>query len=157
MTSVKCVTRGLAALALSAGITAGFLAPSPASAAAQPVPKRVAAYWWATTQEGKPYAWGGTGPWGYDCSGLVWAAYRHVGITLPRSTYGMLAAVWSGLLIPERYPRKGDPAFYGPGHVELYVGGRITYGALQSGSPVWWHSFSGWWRPTEYFRVRGAG
>src|SRR5258708_22759406 len=43
------------------------------------------------SQKGHPYVWGGTGP-GFDCSGLVMEAYRHVGIWLPRSTTEMLAS-----------------------------------------------------------------
>ncbi|HEY8451312.1 MAG: NlpC/P60 family protein [Micromonosporaceae bacterium] len=38
----------------------------------------------ALAQLGKPYEWGAEGPDRYDCSGLVWAAYRSVGVSLPR-------------------------------------------------------------------------
>lgn len=42
---------------------------------------------WALSQEGKPYIWGGTGPAGYDCSGLVMQAYASVGLRMPRVTH----------------------------------------------------------------------
>src|ERR1700722_12858818 len=79
-------------------------------------PVRMRAYDWALKQKGHPYEWGGTGP-GFDCSGLVMMAYRHVGIQLPRTTYDMLA---SRLLIRVKHPVTGDLAFYGTGHVELF-------------------------------------
>ena len=31
---------------------------------------------------GLHYLWGGLSAWGYDCSGLTWAAYRAHGITI---------------------------------------------------------------------------
>jgi hypothetical protein len=40
----------------------------------------------AMTQDGKPYIWGGTGPNGFDCSGLVQWAYSTVGVAIPRTT-----------------------------------------------------------------------
>lgn len=40
----------------------------------------------ARTQLGKPYRFGAAGPDAYDCSGLVRAAYRQIGITLPHSS-----------------------------------------------------------------------
>jgi cell wall-associated NlpC family hydrolase len=40
----------------------------------------------ASAQIGKPYVWGGEGPNGFDCSGLVVAAYQVSGIALPRTT-----------------------------------------------------------------------
>lgn len=45
----------------------------------------------ARAQIGKPYIWGGTGPAGYDCSGLTQAAYKSVGFDITRTTYTQLA------------------------------------------------------------------
>ena len=35
---------------------------------------------YARGQLGKPYLWGGTGPYAFDCSGLVMEAYAHAGV-----------------------------------------------------------------------------
>jgi murein DD-endopeptidase len=40
----------------------------------------------AISQLGVPYRYGGDTPRGFDCSGLVYYAYRRVGIRVPRST-----------------------------------------------------------------------
>jgi gamma-D-glutamyl-L-lysine dipeptidyl-peptidase len=40
----------------------------------------------ALTWTGTPYLWGGTTPWGADCSGIVQAVYRVHGIELPRDS-----------------------------------------------------------------------
>lgn len=124
-------------------------AASARSAAA--LPARMRAFRWAESQYGKPYEYGGTGPYGYDCSGLVMEAYRHAGITLPRTTTGMLSS-WH--LVRVRYPAKGDLAFYGSGHVELYAHSDWTYGAHAPGQAVGWIQFGPWWHPTVYYRVR---
>lgn len=39
---------------------------------------------WALDQRGKPYIWGGIGPVGYDCSGLMQKAYESIGASIPR-------------------------------------------------------------------------
>ena len=144
------VMRGILA-ALSALLVAGVLvplAPSPASAATKP---RIAALRWAESQAGKWYCFGGTGGC-FDCSGLVMEAYAHAGISIPRTTYGMLAS--SRLRqIPASKRKRGDLAFYGSGHVEL-VTARGTFGAMAPGTRVGWHHPSAWWHPTMYFRVR---
>lgn len=113
-------------------------------------PRRLRAYRWARRQAGHPYVYGGTGP-GYDCSGLVMKAYAHVGIRLPRTTYGMLA---SPKLIRVRHPRIGDLAFYGTGHVELFRRWGYTFGAHDYGSPVGLIHYGYGWKPTAFYRVR---
>jgi len=117
--------------------------------------RRVRAYRWAASQRGKPYCWGGTGGC-FDCSGLVMAAYRHVGLNFGRDTTDMLAS--SRLIrVGRRHAKKGDLAFYGTGHVELVAGRKYTLGALEAGTVIGWHRLSIWWHPTMYFRIRGAG
>lgn len=105
----------------------------------------------AQTRAGAPYAWAAAGPWAFDCSGLVSWAARQAGISLPHSTYAMLA---SGHLVPTWHPVAGDLAFFGTGHVEIVARGHdMTFGALNSGTRVGYHSWSGWWHPTMFFRV----
>ena len=117
--------------------------------------RRMRAYRWAASQRGKPYCWGGTGGC-FDCSGLVMAAYRHVGLNFGRDTTEMLAS--SRLIrVGRRHAKKGDLAFYGTGHVELVAGRKYTLGALEAGTVIGWHRLSIWWHPTMYFRIRGAG
>jgi peptidoglycan DL-endopeptidase CwlO len=115
------------------------------------LPARIRAFEWAISQYGKTYEYGGTGPNGYDCSGLVMEAYRHAGITLPRTTSEMLNS-WH--LVRVSSPVKGDLAFYGPGHVELYAHGDWTFGAHAPGQLISWIEFGPWWHPTAYYRVR---
>jgi cell wall-associated NlpC family hydrolase len=56
------------------------------AAFASSTPVRYTAMRYALAQAGKPYHYGGTGPSSYDCSGLVYMAYRHAGITsIPRT------------------------------------------------------------------------
>jgi cell wall-associated NlpC family hydrolase len=72
---------------------------------------------------GLRYLWGGLSRWGYDCSGLTWAAYRAHGITIPRDADAQFAA---GTPVPLAKARPGDLLFYEHpvvGHVAMYVGG----------------------------------
>ena len=144
---VRCTLAALSAL-LIAGMLAP-LAPSPASASTRA--QRLTALRWAESQAGKWYCFGGTGGC-FDCSGLVMMAYRHAGISIPRTTYGMLASVRLHRIAASQRQR-GDLAFYGSGHVEL-VTAHGTFGAAAPGTQVGWHHPSAWWHPTMYFRVR---
>ncbi|MFE4613751.1 NlpC/P60 family protein [Streptomyces niveus] len=80
----------------------------------------------ARDQLGKPYVWGGTGPRGYDCSGLVMRAWEKAGVELPRTTWGQVKAgkpTTRGELVP------GDLIISNNGgHVQLYIGdGKVIH------------------------------
>lgn len=85
---------------------------------------------------GCPYVYGGTGPChlGYDCSGLVQAAWAAAGVQIPRDTYGDWAAL-PHVSLSSIEP--GDLILYdGEGHVAMYVGGGYIIDAPQTGLNV---------------------
>ncbi|GAA3118480.1 hypothetical protein GCM10017600_35460 [Streptosporangium carneum] len=95
-----------------------------------------AALSFAYAQIGKPYRYGGTGPDGWDCSGLVQASWRSGGVSLPRTTWEQWS--WGAsrkVSLSELQP--GDLLFsQGLGHVGLYAGnGKIVH-APQTGDVV---------------------
>lgn len=72
----------------------------------------------ALAQVGKPYVYGGNGPNSYDCSGLTAAAWRTVGVSVPRISYDQAKLHRVSSLRP------GDIIIYtGGSHVGLYIGG----------------------------------
>lgn|SRR5450756_377767 len=73
-------------------------------------------------QLGCSYVYGSTGPCadGFDCSGLVLAAWASAGLTIPRDTYSQWAAL-PHISLSALEP--GDLVYYnGIGHVAMYVG-----------------------------------
>jgi len=88
----------------------------------------------AYAQLGKPYIWGGTGPEGYDCSGLVQAAWAAAGVAIPRTTY----EDWDDLPhIPVSEMQPGDLIIYNAeGHVGMYVGGGYIIDAPHTGADI---------------------
>jgi len=80
----------------------------------------------ALREVGVPYRWGGSSPAGFDCSGLVYWTYRHLGISLPHSSYALAG---TGRPIRSSRLRPGDLLFFwGNGHVGIYVGrGRMVH------------------------------
>lgn len=71
----------------------------------------------ARAQHGKAYAYGGTGPYAFDCSGLTQYSHSKVGISIPRSSYSQLLA---GKRVAN--PRPGDVVVMGGGgHVGIYL------------------------------------
>ena len=90
----------------------------------------------AYDQLGCPYVYGGTGPchMGFDCSGLVQAAWAAAGVQIPRDTYGQWAALPH---VPLSSLEPGDLLIYnGEGHVAIYVGGGYIIDAPQTGMDV---------------------
>jgi len=84
----------------------------------------------AFEQLGKPYIWGGNGPAGYDCSGLVLASWSHAdGIGFARVANDQYHT--AGTAVPLSDLQTGDLAFWGHSqtdwtsvyHTALYVGG----------------------------------
>jgi cell wall-associated NlpC family hydrolase len=85
---------------------------------------------------GLHYLWGGLSAWGYDCSGLTWAAYRAHGVTIPRDADAQFAA---GTPVPLAQVKPGDLLFYEHpvvGHVAMAVGGGMMVEAPNSASEV---------------------
>ncbi|HEX2314726.1 MAG TPA: C40 family peptidase [Thermomonospora sp.] len=87
--------------------------------------KKILAY--AYAQIGKPYLWGAEGPSAFDCSGLIYAAYRSAGVKIPRTTFTQ----WPfGVRVANGAEKAGDLVFFNsgpgsspnsPGHVGLVV------------------------------------
>jgi cell wall-associated NlpC family hydrolase len=93
---------------------------------------------YAEAQLGKPYVWGGTGPDGFDCSGLTLMAWRQAGVYLSHYT----GAQWAETArVPISDLRPGDLVFYGSSgpsshHMGLYVGGGQMIEAPRTGLNV---------------------
>ncbi|MGY1623727.1 C40 family peptidase [Geodermatophilus sp. SYSU D00965] len=122
------VTTQLAGPSLDAPSTASVVAAAPSDQVAAVLEKALA-------QVGDPYVWGGTGPDGFDCSGLTSYAYAAAGVSLPHSSRtqsGMGVAVSRSQLQP------GDLVFFGSPvyHVGIYVGGGKMVHARTFGQPV---------------------
>ncbi|MFI5863464.1 C40 family peptidase [Streptomyces sp. NPDC051546] len=106
---------------------------------------------------GDPYVWGGNGPHGWDCSGLVQAAYRSAGITLPRVASDQYRATTP---ISRSELRRGDLVFWtsngstsGIHHVAVNLGDGTYIEAPRPGKQVRVSSFSAY-NPNLYGRVR---
>jgi cell wall-associated NlpC family hydrolase len=112
---------------------------------------------YALAQLGTPYRWGGDGPGGFDCSGLVQAAYASAGVELPRVAQAQYDA---GPPIPAGQPLEpGDLVFFGGSpssveHVGIVVAPGEMVDAPHSGAVVriesyQWPDLVGATRPTS--------
>ena len=140
---------GIALTPLAASADAGAPAPlaaAPVTSAAAPVAFAAApvaattqaaqvAVNTALAQQGKPYAWGGSGPNSYDCSGLTWSAYQAAGVELPRTSRAQATA---GAYVDRANLQPGDLIFfYEPiGHVGMYIGNGQMVHSSTYGQPV---------------------
>lgn len=104
----------------------------------------------ALTQQGVPYAWGGTTPGqGLDCSGLTQWAYGEAGVDLPRTAQEQSV----GTPVAQSDLLPGDLAVW-DGHVAMVIGdGRmVEAGDPVSVSPIrttnLQMNFMGFYRPT---------
>jgi cell wall-associated NlpC family hydrolase len=99
------------------------------------------------TLEGAPYAYGGTSPAGFDCSGLTQYVYRHLGKRLPRTAEDQFlesrriskSKAWGGDLV--FFHESSDPNSY-VYHVAVFEGGDDMVAATTYGEGVQWQNFS---------------
>ena len=112
----------------------GVSASTPEGATLVPPSKYGGVVGAAMSELGTPYVWAGSGPGGFDCSGLVSYAYSQVGVSLPHSSYAM----WGdGTSVPKDQLQPGDIVFFdGLGHVGIYIGGGEFVHAPHTGTVV---------------------
>ena len=92
---------------------------------------------------GVPYVWGGEGPSGFDCSGLVQYVYGKLGVHLPRTSYAQYNA---GRHVSRGDLRPGDVVFFDAlGHVGIYIGGGRFIHAPHTGTRVQIGALAGWY------------
>jgi cell wall-associated NlpC family hydrolase len=126
-------------------VPAGFTLPADTPAAIR------TAISYAIRQLGKPYLWGGTGPQGYDCSGLVMMAYQAAGISLPRTTFQQVNVGTPVYSLNDLQP--GDLLFTAgsdgtaedPGHVGMYIGSGLVIQAPETGEPIMITPLQSYW------------
>ncbi|MBD1543610.1 C40 family peptidase, partial [Arthrobacter sp. IA7] len=124
-------------------------APAPAPAPVQPAPvqpapspggSNQAAISVAMGKVGSPYfyQYGGTGAYGFDCSGLVQNAFAAIGKQLPRTAAEQFAQ--APVHVPLSQAQPGDllvwgsaPGFY---HVAIYLGGGKVVQALNPSAGI---------------------
>lgn len=120
---------------------------APASAESQTISHPAVAI--AEKMVGKPYRYGGASPErGFDCSGLVFYAFRHAGIKVPRSSKTLYRDAFP---VDSHALRQGDLLFFNiegkVSHVGIYVGGNTFIHAPSGGKAVSYASLSNpYWR-----------
>ena len=107
----------------------------PVSTAPKKSSKGAKALAYAKKQLGDRYVRGGTGPNGWDCSGLTMKAWGSVGVKLPHSSSKQYR---KGKKISKSQLRNGDLVFFyrGISHVGLYAGNGKVIHAPRPGKKV---------------------
>ena len=107
----------------------------------------------ALSRNGGPYVYGGTGPYGFDCSGLAQWAYAQNGIYIPRTVSSQYYACE---LV--RSPEPGDLVFFNTicflGHVGIYLGnGQFIHAGTPDSGIYIANLYSSYWQSV----YQGAG
>jgi cell wall-associated NlpC family hydrolase len=133
----RAVTRTALTPTTSANTTAVNTSAAPAPAAAVGSSLGDRAVYLASLQAGKPYVYGGSGPYNFDCSGLVQYVFRQLGRSLPRTAEEQYEATTH---VSQYSKQVGDLIFFGtPGnvyHVGIYAGNGNMWDSPHSGESV---------------------
>jgi len=89
----------------------------------------------ALTQVGSPYAWGGSAPGGFDCSGLVMWAFQQAGIALPHSSQA-LAHGGQPVALSDLQPGDVLTFYSDASHAGIYIGDGLMIHSSTYGQPV---------------------
>lgn len=104
--------------------------------------KRAEVIKFAQKHLGKPYVWGGESDaeGGYDCSGLLWAAFKEAGIDIPRVSMSQAERgkrVSIGQLQPGDFVAwENNSRQHGADHIALYLGNGMILEAPRTGLNV---------------------
>ena len=88
---------------------------------------------------GVPYVWGGSNPWGFDCSGFTQYVFAQMGISIPRTAD---VQYYNNTKISMDDLQAGDLVFFqtyesGPSHCGIYIGGgQFIHASTSSGVSV---------------------
>ena len=101
----------------------------------------------AAAQIGDGYAYGGSGPDGFDCSGLTAYAFADAGVALPHNSHGQAAL---GEPVARDEIRSGDLVFFstaGPGasHVGVATSSTTAISATVSGGVMEHSTTDAYW------------
>jgi cell wall-associated NlpC family hydrolase len=135
--AAQAVSRSSARTTLSASTSTNVAAPASGSVAT------VIAF--LKAQVGDAYVMGGTGPNAWDCSGLVQAAFKQVGVDLPRVSQDQSV---SGTPVSLSNVQVGDILYWGSAgsayHVGVYIGNGQYLDAANPGKGVVIQDLSGY-------------
>ncbi|MFD5784498.1 C40 family peptidase [Streptomyces sp. NPDC126933] len=141
----------LAAVSTSSGSDSG--SSSASASASQATGSAAAVLAFVQAQLGDAYVMGSTGPNAWDCSGLVQAAYRQIGVDLPRVSGDQSTA---GTQVSLSNLQPGDILYWGGAgsayHTGIYVGGGEFIGAQNPSTGVVQKSLD-WDPPSGAVRV----
>lgn len=113
------------------------------------------------------YLWGGSGPFGFDCSGYAYYIHQRVGITIPRDSRSQWTSL-EGSDVRKGHEKPGDVVYFDgsrfgvnagppPGHEGVYIGAGKFIEYYSTGHPAkvvtlrdepGYMGAKRWWKPT---------